>query len=462
MLLSMTCALAQGGTTGPLTWEINNGTLTISGEGKMPVYLNIQSPWYDYRDDIHTLLIENGVTSITPFAFGYFSNLTSISIANTVLSIEVFAFTECKRLPSINLPDGLLNIPLGTFSSCSALSSVFISRSITNIDLGAFSGCYNLTSFEVDTESNTFASENGVLFNKDKTVLVSYPTGKSDAYVIPNSVKVIGDGAFSSCTNLTSLTIPNGVISIGGWAFSNCTSLLSITIPNTVTNIGSCAFLKCENLQLITNLNPVPLNINDDVFQGVNQNDCNLEVPTGSVTAYEEANVWKEFNVVGGGFLVNPISNNSEQGYTTGDGLYELNATATVTATACTGYKFVNWTKNGEELTTANPYSFTVTEDVELVAHFEDYVGVDELQITNYELRVYPNPTTGELTINNEQLIINNVEVFDVYGRKQKAEGRKQKAESEMVLDVAHLGSGIYFIKVYTEKGVFVEKVIKN
>ena len=481
VLLSMASVYAQGGTTGPLTWEINNGTLTISGEGEMPNYYSEAPPWYVYKDDIHTLAIKNGVTSISSFAFSFFSNLTSASIASTVLNIEVYAFTECKSLPSIIIPNGLINIVEGVFYKCTVLSYVFIPKSVTSIDVSAFSACQNLTSFEVDSENNSYTSEDGILFNKDITVLICYPAGKSGAYIITSSVKTIGNGAFAYCANLTSVTIPNSVTSIGAVAFYSCsgltsitipnsvtsieihtffdcTSLTSVSIPNSVTNIGYTAFRNCKNLQLITNLNTVPVNIDASIFEGVNQSTCTLEVPSGSITVYEEANIWKEFNIVGGGFLVNPVPHNSEHGYTTGDGLYELNATATVTATARAGYKFVNWTKDGEEISTDNPFKFTVTEDVELVAHFIDYVGVDELRITNYELRVYPNPTTGELHVTSDALHVTKLEVFDIYGRKQSHVSRVTSNE----INIAHLPAGVYFVKVYTEQGVVVEKVIKN
>ena len=98
-----------------------------------------------------------------------------------------------------------------------------------------------------------------------------------------------------------------------------------------------------------------------------------------------------------------------------------------------------------------------------LVRLITDYPDVGVVEPNNdWYLQLYPNPTTGELTINNEQLTINNVEVFDVYGRRQKAEGIKQKAEGGVVIDISHLVAGVYFVKVYTEHGVFVEKVIKN
>ena len=152
MLLSIASAFAQGGTTGPLTWNINNGTLTISGEGEMPDYYADQ-PWYDYKDDIYTLVIESGVVSIGYSAFEYFDNLTSVTISNTVLSINSYAFSGCEKLPSIVFSDGLKSIAFMAFVECSALTSVFLSKSVTIIDPTSFAACYSLTSIEVDSEN---------------------------------------------------------------------------------------------------------------------------------------------------------------------------------------------------------------------------------------------------------------------------------------------------------------------
>ncbi|MDE7097575.1 MAG: leucine-rich repeat domain-containing protein, partial [Ruminococcus sp.] len=93
----------------------------------------------------------------------------------------------------------------------------------------------------------------GILYNKDMTVLIKYlMTKKTAEFIIPDSVISIGGSAFSVCTSLTSITIPDSVTSIGECAFYNCRSLTSITIPNSVTSIGKEAFRYCEKLESIT------------------------------------------------------------------------------------------------------------------------------------------------------------------------------------------------------------------
>jgi hypothetical protein len=128
-----------------------------------------------------------------------------------------------------------------------------------------------LTSIHVDFANTHYSSENGVLFNKDKTTLVAYPGGKTGSYVIPNSITTIDNYAFYSCRNLTSVTIPNSVITIGDRAFASCIGLV-----------------------IVTNLSATPQNISSDVFDNVNVS-CMLKVPASAVDAYKAASVWREF-----------------------------------------------------------------------------------------------------------------------------------------------------------------------
>ena len=186
-----------------LTWTYSDGTLTISGEGAMDSYGDFETPWIDLNMDIHTIIIEEGVTSICNSAF----------------------------------------------DSCINVTDVTIPASLTSIGRSAFGWCGGLTSIEVASENPAYVSVDGVLFNADQTILHTYPAGKSDeSYTIPASVTTIFDSAFTGSGNLTSVVIPAGITAIDRWTFAGCVGLTSVTIPDSVTTIGESAFFFCEGL----------------------------------------------------------------------------------------------------------------------------------------------------------------------------------------------------------------------
>jgi hypothetical protein len=196
----------------------------------------------------------------------------SFAIPESVNFIEDHAFEDCDNITSVTIPSSVLTIGDNAFSNSDSLSSITIPRSVTNIGRKnayfSFNDCPRLTSINVDTNNNVYSSINGVLFNKEKTLLICYPPAKTgNSFAIPESVNFIEDHAFAYCASLTSVTIPNSVLTIGTQTFMYCTSLSSITIPNSVINIGSQAFHACTSLLSITISTSVG-NIDYWVFSG--------------------------------------------------------------------------------------------------------------------------------------------------------------------------------------------------
>ena len=215
-----------------------------------------------------SITIQGGVTSIGNSAFSGCSSLTSIEIPSSVTSIENRAFYGCSSLTSITIQEGVKSIGNSAFSGCSKLTSIGIPSSVTSIGNGAFYNCSSLTGINVEENNQKYCSEDGILFNKDKTKLIQYPIKKlGTEYIIPSSVASIGNSAFSNCSSLTSIEIPNSVTSIGNSAFSSCSSLTSIEIPNSVTSIGNSAFYNCRSLTSIDIPSGVT-SIGDSVFYG--------------------------------------------------------------------------------------------------------------------------------------------------------------------------------------------------
>ncbi len=284
------------GSWGNLTWTLDeNGLLTISGNGPMNNFTSSYTlAWRAYKGSIKSVEIMSGVTSIgssafhgcsgltsvtipesvtyigtsafhgcsgltsvtipegvTTIGFSAFFNcrgLTSVTIPESVTSIGIEAFSSCSRLTSVTIPAGVTSIGDYVFSGCSGLTSVTIPKSVTSIGYGAFSSCSRLTSITVDNQNETYCDIEGVLFNRNKTEILSFPAGRTGGYSIPESVTSIGSSAFHGCSGLTSVTIPESVTYIGTSAFHGCSGLTSVTIPAGVTSIGAAVFYGCYSL----------------------------------------------------------------------------------------------------------------------------------------------------------------------------------------------------------------------
>ena len=314
------------------------------------------------------------VTSIGSSVFESCSELTSVTIPNTVKSIGSRAFYDCEKLASITIPEQVTTIGTSAFYACDELTSITIPKSVSKIETWAFDECDKLTEINVDSSNMYYSSENGVLFNKDKTELIRCPGGVTGTYTIPDGVTKIGFSAFNSCRDLTSIIMPNTVISIENYAFDN-TGITSITIPNSVTSIGSDAFEYCSYLTSVVIPNSVTT-IYGEAFYGCHSATIyceSNEKPTGWSNNWNynwSGNVpvvWgfdpsmKIFNIA---LSVNYVWRGSVEGPRTAS----EGSTVTITATPADGCHFVKWS-NG--LTNATE-TITVTSDTTIVAEFAE------------------------------------------------------------------------------------------
>lgn len=232
----------SGGCGENLRWELSaDGTLNISGTGRMADYSAEKSPWAD-DSRIRSLIVENGAETISIGAFEGCSALEEIRLPATVKSIGDRAFSGCASVKEIDLPKDLTNIGAEAFSG-SALTRIEIPGKVLYISPRAFSGCNKLETIATVDLNASYRCEDGVLIIVTDQSIVCYPEGKkAGEYAIPESVRGIGDGAFLNNTHLEKLTVPKSVRFLGGLVFAGCENLHEIDLPDTLSSVASNAF----------------------------------------------------------------------------------------------------------------------------------------------------------------------------------------------------------------------------
>jgi len=261
--------------------------------------------WLSGGTNVRYVTIGDSVTDIITNAFAGHANLTSVTIGNSVTTIEFQAFANNRNLVSVVFGNSVTTIGTGAFFA-TGLTCIEIPNSVTTIEPNAFNDNRNLVSV---TLGNGLITIGSFAFAGNRS-LVSVALGNSVTTIgtaaffgtglttieIPNSVTTIGTGAFSA-TDLTTIEIPNSVTTIGFQAFNNNANLTSVTIPNSVQSIGDMAF-SATGLNSVTILHPIPIDINANVFQGVDMEICCLYVPEGSVDLYRVAEGWSGFSCI--------------------------------------------------------------------------------------------------------------------------------------------------------------------
>ena len=295
---------APTATPSPWTYELKDGVLTISGEGWMN---NLPSarrqPWYSQRDEITSVVIEDGITAIGDFDFYGLPNLTDVTIADSVTEIGEYAFKNCTALKNVKLPANLEIVCVSAFYGCTAFDAITIPAKVDTVQDYAFARCSGVNtitfegsapgigeaafagitasvSYPEDDASWTdevkqnyggkllwnqplaWTLEDGVLTIADDSCMDNYDSAAQVPWnakrseitrvVLNDGVTKISDFAFYGCTNLTAVEVPESVVSIGAYAFKKCEALNSIALPANLTQIGESAFYGCSSLTEVT------------------------------------------------------------------------------------------------------------------------------------------------------------------------------------------------------------------
>lgn len=354
---------------------------------------SIETGVFSNCDNLMSINIPNSVVEIDSYAFRNSDGLETVYIPKGVETLESSAFWECNSLYAINVDpdnpnytsiDGVLydkevtqvitypagkqgpyNVPEGfeevgnlQFQDCDGLTSVNIPASVTSIQPNAFTDCDNLTAINVDPDNPNYTSVDGVLFNKDKTVLVSYPAGKdASSYVIPDTVTEICQYAFSGCDKLISVTIPDSIEKIDRYNFSKCSNLTDVILSEGLTRIECYAFYECKKIAAVSVPKSVTF-IDDDAF------GRNLKTVYGHGGSYAEQFAQEE-NLKFVDLDAPPAIDISEAIVTipaleeTG---YVINVTPTVTYNGTVLVKDVDYNLSGDcSVVTAGTYNIVIT-----------------------------------------------------------------------------------------------------
>lgn len=226
-------------------------------------------------DKLTAVLLPVNIKTIGNSSFEVCSNLSTINLPNSLISIGEYAFSKCTSLITMNWPSSVPIIKKGMFWLSTNLLTFDLPSTVTKIESFAFSNTKSLNAITVNPNNLFYSSLDGVLFNKNKTILITFPLSKSDTYIVPQSVDSIGGDGFRYCKNLSSITLTSSIRSIANVAFDSCVNLKMITIER---NVPPTAFI--------------------NTFRGVNKLTCVIKVPTSFVSAYQAAPYWSEFQQI--------------------------------------------------------------------------------------------------------------------------------------------------------------------
>ena len=199
---------------------------------------------------LEKITLPASVVAIGDNAFAFCDKLKEVNLSKNISRIDDAVFSGCSSLSKVTFTESVGKLGKNVFKDCVSLTSISLPASLHKVDSGCFRGCLSLKEINVNSKNKHYKSMNGVMFNKNKSVLVCYPSRiETEHYEIPDSVCKIEDWAFSDAVNLKSVTIPDSVENIGEGAFFHCENLEKVFIPYSVDSINDTAFRGCKNLK---------------------------------------------------------------------------------------------------------------------------------------------------------------------------------------------------------------------
>lgn len=390
-------------------------------------YRSITKLYYDAIDcdeesacpgwNVYNVILGKDVISIHSGLFSGSSLYGGIEIpdSSALKSIGSYAFSKTS-LSSIFLPETVESIGEYAFSESKLGDTVVLPQNISCIEDGVF---FN-TEIEAVCLPNTLKSIGDYAFRNTCIKSIAFPDGlqcigdyafagnsalESIGH-LPYALEELGIGAFLDCAKLRGdIVIPDGVSRIETWTFQGCLMLTGMSLPAAITRIGSAAFENCVNLKEMSVYTLDPPTVGRDEFENLN---CTLKVPCMGAAIYKIADGWDYFedNIVEiSPYRLIVVSNNDVYGsvQVTTPATCESDI-VTVSAVPAPQCHFVCWrNRAGDNLSEANPYVFTITSDLTLIAEFRSDADTAVLYTVDYE----PNPAGGRISVECEGETVN-------------------------------------------------------
>jgi len=521
LLMNVAATFAQSGTTGPLSWEINDGTLTISGNGNMPDYEDFflnEPPWRKYKNSFSKVVISDGVTRIGRFAF-FTHSIENVFLGNTITSIAFYAFCSTD-LTSVVIPNSVVSIESWAFVGCHSLTSVTIGSAVSSIG-SAFMDCDKISSIisyaeiapicsswvfdyllsrniPVTIPCNSYQSYiNATCWNEFTNYLIDGEPTMGTTYYTAKCYTPYIDENFTTPINQPG-TYYTSILSAKGCDSILCLTLLEKPVPQLCmisvddNNHNEIIWEKQEevvsyniyreemqtgNYQLVANISEDKPNIWVDMESNARIRSYRYKI-AGVDTCGKESLLslaHKTMHLViypGMGNSWNLIWTPYEGAHystyniyrSSGENIGELKLIGTMPAGGNTSYTDFSAPEGFVYYMVEIIFDSPCILDKKLYAVKSNIATNKALAIEkNVEalnFTLYPNPTSGQLTIDNEQFTIRSVVIYDVLGKKQLSIVNCQL--SFVKIDISHLSNGIYFIKIETENGTVNKKIIKN
>ena len=434
---------------------------------------------------ISTITIGDSVKYIPRFFADNLNSLRTLTIGNSVTSIGYGAFFDCSSLTSVTIPNSVTTIGTCAFFYCTGLTSVVIGP-VDTIGGQAFCGCTSIGRIDVKSVTPPTISISSSSFGDvSSTVPVYIPCGSLSNYsssdwgtIFSNLQEsqvfsfgvAVNDSAMGmasilsdTCANTAIQAYPYDGYNFVGWSDGNTTNPRIVTL--TQDTVFTAIFQ--ANIQRYT---ITVMSVNDSMgtvsgggiyeegsqvtitataaegYHFVSWNDGDTNNPR-IITVTEDTTYIANFAV--NTYTITVTSANDSMGTVSGGGTYEEASQIIITATAAEGYYFVCWNDGN----TDNPRTITVTEDATYIASFAEDVSTDAANELD-ALTFYPNPTNGTITFNTTD--IRKVEVMDAMGRIVAV------YNDSYIVDLSKLSKGHYTLRVTTDRGAAVRKVIRN